>query len=141
MFHHSTWAVGSCSSGPPAGGTTQILVNSTKVRKEMGHPCTELRKVFERGCKIFLSGPAWLLLSKTYKDFFSALYMVLLGQKNIACILIAQAHRKTHTGPLSNFEFYFKALRERGSFRGLISKSSKTLCRPFKHAFCPWISK
>ena len=31
-------------------------------------------KVFERGCEKFLPGPAWLLLSKTYKDFFSTLY-------------------------------------------------------------------
>ena len=31
------------------------------------------KKVFVRGCKEFLPGPAWLLLSKTYKDFFSAL--------------------------------------------------------------------
>ena len=38
MFHHSTWAVGSYSSGPSAGGTPQILVNPTKVREEMGHP-------------------------------------------------------------------------------------------------------
>ena len=29
MFHHPAWAVGSYSSGPPAGGTPQILVDKT----------------------------------------------------------------------------------------------------------------
>ena len=30
MFHHPAWAVGSYSSGPPAGGTPQIQVNKTQ---------------------------------------------------------------------------------------------------------------
>ena len=34
------------------------------------------KKVSVRGSQKFLPGPAWLLLSKTYKDFFSALYYV-----------------------------------------------------------------
>ena len=38
MFHNPAWAVGSYSSGPPAGGTFQIKVNPTQVRQEMGHP-------------------------------------------------------------------------------------------------------
>ena len=38
MFHHTTWAVGSCSSGPPAKGTPQMLVNPTQVRDLLGHP-------------------------------------------------------------------------------------------------------
>ena len=29
MFHHPAWAVGSHSSGPPVGGTPQILVDKT----------------------------------------------------------------------------------------------------------------
>ena len=37
---------------------------------------TELKKVFVCGCEKFLPGPAWLLLSKTCKDFFSGLSSV-----------------------------------------------------------------
>ena len=29
MLHHPAWAVGSYISGPPAGGTPQILVDKT----------------------------------------------------------------------------------------------------------------
>ena len=37
MFHHPAWAVGSYSSGPPAEGTPQILVNPTQVHEQMRH--------------------------------------------------------------------------------------------------------
>ena len=38
MFHHPAWAVGTYSSGPPAGGTPQIQVNPTKVLDHQSHP-------------------------------------------------------------------------------------------------------
>ena len=39
MFHYPAWAIGSYSSGPPAGGTPQILVSPTKVLDHQS-PCT-----------------------------------------------------------------------------------------------------
>ena len=44
MFHHPAWAVGSYSSGPPAGGTPKIKVNPTQVYEDMGQYCTQRRK-------------------------------------------------------------------------------------------------
>ena len=56
MFHHHAWAVGSYSSGPPAGGTPQIKVNPTQVRQEMGYPAlTSLWEFRENsGCPCLL---------------------------------------------------------------------------------------
>ena len=35
---YKIWAVGTYSSGPPAGGTPQIKVNPTKVLDHQSHP-------------------------------------------------------------------------------------------------------
>ena len=44
---------------------------STEPRKSLG---TWLREISSFSCLTFLPGPAWVLLSKICKDFFSALY-------------------------------------------------------------------
>ena len=39
------WAVGSYSSGPPAGGTSQIKVNPTEVRQQMFYPVQKVSDI------------------------------------------------------------------------------------------------
>ena len=45
----------------------------TEPRKSLG---TWLREISSCSCLTFLPGPAWVLLSKICKDFFSALYII-----------------------------------------------------------------
>ena len=47
------------------------LMRSTEPRKSLG---TWLREISSCSCLTFLPGPAWVLLSKICKDFFSALF-------------------------------------------------------------------
>ena len=41
MFHHPAWAVGSCCSGPPVGGTPQIYSQPNPRLRGHGTPCTQ----------------------------------------------------------------------------------------------------
>ena len=86
MFHHSTWAVGSCSSGPPAEGTPQMLVNPTQVRDLLGHPV------------VFVL--SFLTLNPDTSYFFSERHLyvannlILLGRRRHCleiCLIIATA--------------------------------------------------
>ena len=49
----------------------RAAVVSTEPRKSLG---TWLREIYTCSCLTFLPGPAWVLLNKICKDFFSALY-------------------------------------------------------------------
>ena len=51
------------------------LRHTTEPRKSLG---TWLREISPCSCLTVLPGPAWVLLSKICKDFFSALYTFLL---------------------------------------------------------------
>ena len=53
----------------------------TEPRKSLG---TWLREISSYSCLTFLSGPAWVLLSKICKDLFSALYYNSYRQINIS---------------------------------------------------------
>ena len=52
-------------------GRRSTMAACTEPRKSLG---TWLREISSCSCLTFLTGPAWVLLSKICKDFFSALY-------------------------------------------------------------------
>ena len=61
---------------PPFGIENKFKCSTfTEPRKSFG---TWLREVSSCSCLTYLPGPAWVLLSKICKDFFSALYIQLL---------------------------------------------------------------
>ena len=72
MFHHPAWAVGSYSSGPPAGGTPKIYVNSSKVLDHQSPPepaCSNLLQLDTLAyCNLSISGSAAAVTAAAAQD-------------------------------------------------------------------------